>query len=285
MNIGYIVLAYKAPEQVLRLLWRVATGENSVVVHVDRAMKSEDYLELCRRADELPNIHFLDRHRTYWGGFGLVHATLTAMEYLIKTHAFDYAILLTGQDYPLRSARAIEQFLRDADGRSFLHNSPLPYSAWGTRGGLNRLEEWHAMRTRPYSVKVPWKRRVPGGLRPFGGEAYWCLSRRVVEYVNLFVNENPKFARFFEHVFVPDEIFFQTIIMNSEFREEVCNDTLHFVDWDAEPSPAILTMKDLSRMKSSNKLFARKFDVAVDSHVLDALDEHAARVSDPRATI
>lgn len=275
MQIGYIVLAYKSPAQILRLLSRVATGKNEAVVHVDRVMNGEEYRGLCRRAEELPNVHFLERRRTYWGGFGLVRATIRAIDHLLLNDAFDYAILLTGQDYPLRSPRATERFLQDARGRSFLHNSPLPYSAWGPRGGLERLERWHLMRTRPYRVRVPWRREVPGGLKPFGGEAYWCLSRPVAEHVSLFVRQNPRFVRFFEHVFVPDELFFQTIVMNSEFRHEVLDDTLHFVDWDVEPGPAILTMRDLPRMKDSGKLFARKFDVAVDSGVLDALDEHA----------
>ena len=57
--------------------------------------------------------------------------------------------------------------------------------------------------------------------------------------------------------------------------EDVLDDTLHFVDWDAEPGPAILRLQDLPRLESSGKLFARKFDVAVDSAVLDALDARA----------
>jgi len=275
MHIGYIVLAYKSPAQILRLLSRVATGESSVAVHVDRIMDGEQYHELRRRAEELGDVHFLDRTRTYWGGFGLVRATIGALDHLLMNDALDYAVLLTGQDYPLRSSREIEASLRGAGGRSFLHNSPLPYAAWGPGGGLERVARWHLMRARPYRVRVPWKREIPGGLKAYGGEAYWCLSRAAAEHVSLFVRRNPRFLRFFEHVFVPDELFFQTIVMNSELRDEVVNDTLHFVDWNAEPGPAILTSRDLSRLEGSEKLFARKFDLDVDPEVLDRLDEHA----------
>jgi hypothetical protein len=102
----------------------------------------------------------------------------------------------------------------------------------------------------------------------------------VAEYVSRFVRDNPRVTRFFEHVFVPDEIFFQTIVMNSEFRDDVVNDTLHFVDWHAEPGPAILRTADVPRMESSGKLFARKFDLEVDSHVLDVLDDDARLAGD-----
>lgn len=273
MRIGYVVLAYKSPEQIVRLLSRVTTGATAVVVHVDRIMDTDDYGELCRQAEELGDVSFLERTRTYWGGFGLVRATLRGIDRLLADATVDYVILLTGQDYPLRSPREIDQFLETAGGHSFLHNSPLPYRAWGPRGGLERVERWHLMRARPHSLRLPWKRELPGRLKPYGGEAYWCLSRRVAEHVSLFVRQNPRFVRFFERVFVPDELFFQTIVMNSELRDEVVDDTLHFVDWDADPSPMILTMRDLSRLDASGKLFARKFDLDVDSDVLDRLDE------------
>jgi Core-2/I-Branching enzyme len=275
LHIGYIVLAYKSPAQIQRLLSRVGGGESSVVVHVDRIMDDDDYRELRRRAEQLGNVRFLDRTRTYWGGFGLVRATMRAIDTLLADDAVEYAILLTGQDYPLRSAGEIERFLEAAGGRTFLHNSPLPYAAWGPGGGLERIEHWHLMRRRPHRVRLPWKRSLPADLVPFGGEAYWCLSRRAAEHVSRFVRTNPKVVRFFEHVFVPDELFFQTIVMNSELRHEVVNDTLHYVDWDAEPGPAILTSRDVPSMIDSGKLFARKFDVEVDSEVLDRLDKHA----------
>jgi len=91
------------------------------------------------------------------------------------------------------------------------------------------------------------------------------------------VATNRSFVRFFRHVLIPDELFFQTIVMNSRFRDDVVNDTLHYVDWDADPGPAILTVADVDRIETSGKLFARKFDVAVDSEVLDLLDEHIER--------
>ena len=274
VTIGYIVLAYKAPEQILRLLRRIATDDNSVVVHVDSIMDDAHYDDLTRRAGALGDVHFLDRTRTYWGGFELIHATLRALERLGAMGRVDYAILLTGQDYPVCSTDAIEQFLHAAEGRSFLHNSPLPYAAWGPNGGLERIERWHVMRARPHRIRLPWKRAIPGGLQPFGGEAYWCLSRPVVDHICGFTHENPTFTRFFRHVFVPDEIFFQTIVMNSPFRDEVINDTLHFVDWSVNPGPATLREADVPRITTSGKLFARKFDIAVDSGVLDALDRH-----------
>jgi hypothetical protein len=49
---------------------------------------------------------------------------------------------------------------------------------------------------------------------------------------------------------------------------------LRFIVWDrGEPNPRILGGRDLDVLRRSGKLFARKFDPAVDERVLDALDE------------
>jgi hypothetical protein len=44
---------------------------------------------------------------------------------------------------------------------------------------------------------------------------------------------------------VPDELFFQTIIMNSEHRHTVVNDDLRYLDWTREPAPVVFTRDDL----------------------------------------
>jgi hypothetical protein len=223
--------------------------------------------------EDVPNVRFLTRHVSHWAGFGHVRATLKGLADVVE-HAgpFDYVVLLTGQDYPLRSAPYIERFLGDAEGRTFMNHWPLPSAHWEPRGGLNRIEDWHLITYRRLHLALPLSRRLPGGLRPYGGGAYWCMSRQVAEYVHDFVQGNPAYVRFFKHVFVPDELFFQTIVLNSPLRETVVNDHLRFIDWSEEPGPTILRIEHLPKLVASGKLFARKFDASVDSEILDALD-------------
>jgi hypothetical protein len=68
-------------------------------------------------------------------------------------------------------------------------------------------------------------------------------------------------------------MYFQTVLMNSPLRETVTNLNLWFIDWpDNSGHPRILTSSDVRTLKVSNRLFARKFDVHVDSHVFDLID-------------
>jgi hypothetical protein len=225
----------------------------------------------CRDLD----VAWLPRHRSQWGGFGHVRATLKGIDHVVGENVpFDYAVLLTGQDYPLRSPSEISRRLGDAGGRSFMRHLALPWEPWGPRGGLDRIEDWHLITYRRLHLALPLRRELPLGLTPYGGSAYWCLSSTLVHFVHGFLRDNPAYVRFFEHVFVPDELFFQTIIMNSELRDTVENDDLRYLDWSREPAPVVFTHDDLPALLGSGQLYARKFDETVDASVLDALDRH-----------
>jgi hypothetical protein len=141
---------------------------------------------------------------------------------------------------------------------------------------LDRIEDWHLIRRKALHLRLPRPRRVPAGLRPFGGGAWWAFARPVVEYVDRFVRENPAVVRFFEHVLHPSEVFFQTVVMNSPLAGSVVTDSLRYIRWEDElANPVTLRATDLDSILGSGMLFARKFDASVDADVLDLLDERA----------
>jgi hypothetical protein len=225
-------------------------------------------------------VHFLQRHRSYYGGFGHVRATLKGMtEVFRRFPSFEYAVLLTGQDYPIKSNSYIEEYFARNHPRSFMEYFPLPSEEWD-EGGLDRIERWHIRLGGRYvcfpnNQDARIKRTFPRGLQPFGGSAYWCLSRKCMEFIHHFLEVNPRYTRFFRFVNVPDEIFFQTIVMNSPLADQVVNDDLRYVEWrdpEIAGGPAILGKDDFGKMIESRKLFARKFDIGHDPEILDLID-------------
>jgi hypothetical protein len=80
-------------------------------------------------------------------------------------------------------------------------------------------------------------------------------------------------VKFFKHAGLPDEIFFQTILLNSHFKSQLVNDNLKYVDWsDLLAHPAILLTRDYEKLIDSTSLFARKFDETVDANILEMID-------------
>jgi hypothetical protein len=273
VRIAYVISAYRRPEHLARLVHRLAGEDVRFFVHVDSKTREPTYRKMVEGVAPLGTASFLPRHACHWGGFGHVQASLKGIA-AIAASGFDpeYTILLSGQDYPIKSNRTIRQFLGSRGGRSSFLYFPLPTPHW-TGGGLARFRDWH-LRWRRLHVRVPLRRRLPLGMRPWGGSAYWIMSRAALALVHGFVNEHPEYVRFFEHVDVPDESFFQTILLNSRLASECDDIRLHYTEWGRLPAPAVLTRDDYPHLAESPCLFARKFDPEVDTDVLDLIDEH-----------
>lgn len=281
--LAYIISAYRNLPQLARLVERVSTERSVVYVHVDKKTDDAEYGVLERTCAGRPGVHLLERHVCHWGGFGHVRATLKGIDALLASGSdFEHVVLLTGQDYPIKPQAEIERFFAGHRGTSFMAYNELPSEWWSPRGGLDRIEYRHS-RWRWHHLRLPWKRRFPAGLTAYGGGAYWNLSRACVEYVARFVRSRPDVLDFFQHVDIPDETFFQTVLMSSELAGSVVNDNLRYIDWTRGPRPACLVAGDLPALRASPKLFARKFDVFHDAEIFDLVDAELLQEPD-RAT-
>jgi hypothetical protein len=273
MKIGYIITAHTLPEHLVRLVRRLASDSARFFVHVDRRAPDSVMAVVERELGDRPDVRLLPRHPVHWASFGPVRAALEGVDALLASpEPLDYGVLVTGQDYPLCSPAAIESKLAEAGGRSFISFRP-PEGRF-----LTRFTRWHwhgtvagrRVRLPNRFMPVTVRRTVPAGLTPYTGSAHWCLSRECLEHV---AGADPEVVRFFRRSAVPDESFFQTLLMSSPLGATLVNDDLRYVDWsEGGPSPRVLTSYDLERMMRSSALFARKFDPGVDSAVIDALD-------------
>lgn len=293
-RVAYIVSAYRLPALLVRLIERLDAPGTSTLIHVDARTPDPVFRAMTEPLAERPRVRFLPRHPCHWGDFGHVRASLKGLRALLAgERPFDYAVLLTGQDYPLRSSAEIAATLGRAGGRVFMRPAALPNSDW-TEGGSYRYENRYfravgrsfAFPGAPFRnarLNGAWFRTArmlglyrsfPAGIQPFGGSSYWMMPADCARYVEGFARANPAFTRFFHHVRIPDEIFFHTIVMNSPFRARIAADDLRYIDWSADTdSPKVLTSADVPALLRSNALFARKFDPAVDARVLDRIDE------------
>ena len=187
MRLAYIISAYKLPGQVVRLVKRLDSATTSFFIHVDKKTDAATYARMVEPLRGYANVFFLERHVCHWGAFGHVQATLSGIhELLARRIAFDYVILLTGQDYPLRSNAELAGRLQAGGGKSFLSHTPLPHSSWDGQGGLERINHWHGhVFNRHWAFPLPEALRPPRswppGLQPYGGGSYWCLARPCID--------------------------------------------------------------------------------------------------------
>ena len=280
MRVAFFILMHKNPEQTIRLIERLESPMSTFIVHVDSRAPDKTYKFIDEWAAKRNDVHCAPRHRCYWAGFGIVAASLECARTALRLNErFDYGMLLSGQDYPIKPLGAILEFLTLNRGKQFIETFRLDQSnRWDGQGGafqpMNRVS-WYIVRIRSRRISIPIRRSLPAGLRPCGGSQWWCLSRDSLLYIDDYLTKNPKVLRFFRNVSVPDESLFQTLVYNSPFQPQVLSDDLHYADWERpNPNyPRILDESDLERIRTSNKLFARKFDIARDRRILDLIDE------------
>jgi hypothetical protein len=275
----YIILAHKNMKQVARLVRSIEPHRNVILVHVDVRVNDAEYNFMKSDLKEYSNVRFVRRRKCNWGKFDLVNATLDSIRIITEERlSFSFCNLLSGQDFPIKSAKHIERFLNKHADKSFMDYFSLPCDCWNN-GGTDRYKTYHfnlfsnARIDERISKIIKIKRRVPAGISFFGGSQWWTLNKDAVEFIDFAVSHRSKFVKWFHNVFIPDEMFFQTLLMNSELSESIVNDNLRYIVW---PGPKVFRKEDTRALLDSgqSKLFGRKFDEDVDSSALNIIETH-----------
>jgi len=279
MKIAFVIVAHKFPEQIVRLI-RSLSPEAHYFIHIDRRAKAV-FTEAQRLLENTPNVFLVEkRYPCYWGQFNIVNATLECLRTISKKgEKYDYAVLISGQDYPIKPVSEIKLFLERNRGRQFIEAFPLMEpNRWTNQDGAyqatRRVLNWHFF-FRSHRIHLPLQREIPNSLVPYGGSQWWALTRECVDYLIDYVDTHPNVVNYFKNTFIPDELFFQTLVCNSPFRREVSGYSLSYVNWlNPNPtSPRVLTTEDFEALRKSDCLFARKFDPNRSEKLLKLVDQ------------
>jgi hypothetical protein len=230
------------------------------------------------------NVVFAPRRKVWWGGWSHVEAIVELMRLAISS-AYDYFVILSGADYPIRSNAAIRETL--AAGGEFI-NAVAGFRPGKPekRVGYFWFDGFDRRRTTPRALIMRGaeialralgirKRRYPFA-KVYSGIVWSALSAGCVRYILEYVRENPRYVSFFRTALVPEEMFFHTIVGNSPFAADIRH-TPTYMDWDhSSPSPPLIDKEHLPRLAPDaspplDRLFARKFNGS-SSALLDQID-------------
>jgi hypothetical protein len=286
MKLAYIIMAHQHPQQLKRLITALQTETTSFFIHFSKKAESA-YQEAVELLKDVPNVYFVPRRYTFWGHPSLVKAALSGLRAVVESGvSYDYVSLLSAQDYPIKKIADIERFFEQNAGKQFIDYAPVDHTNPRAVGlapwsGMSRIETWYFM-YRSKKFHLPIKQKLPYGYTPYMGYLWWSFSREFAEYAIQFLDSHPRYTWFFDHVFISDEFFFQTLLMNSPFKYTAVNDDLRFADWEnPNPTvPATLLEADFDRLRNTHHLFARKFDTKRDSAILDLIDEKILHASE-----
>jgi len=281
MRLAHLILAHDKPAQLERLVKRLAHPDADIFVHIDGKVDMAPFtsLDLPEGASFIKN-----RISIRWADFSMMTATLTSFEEIMSNgKTYSHLNLLSGHDYPLKSAEVIHDFLSKNQDKTFMRYRSVE-DEW--QESWSRFTKYHLGDYNfPMKFRLQWvfnkllpPRRLPNGLRAYGFSQWVTITPECAQYTIDYLKQNPKVKRFFRQTWGVDELVFQTILMNSPLKNKVVNDHLRFIKFVPRAcNPLTLTMENAEALVSSNKFYARKFNAEVDSRIFNYLDQAAEK--------
>ncbi|MFR9165490.1 MAG: beta-1,6-N-acetylglucosaminyltransferase [Dysgonomonas sp.] len=259
-------------------------------IHIDT--KSDIRDSDIERLSKKNNVAFIKKeYNVNWGGLNHLKAILLLLAEAVKDENTKYFHLITGHDYPIKTANEISSFLEDNEN-SYMEFNELPYDNW-ENGGFDRIlyynfhdyingrKGWKKafLRKAVQIQKISGiKRKLPNDFpeKIYGGSTYWSLNRSCVLSVFDYMKEHPKYLKRFRHTFCSEEIFFQTILLNSPLKNSILNNNKRFIVWEERNGnyPANLDETDYEKIMQSDAFFARKFEYPVSERLLEKIKKH-----------
>jgi Core-2/I-Branching enzyme len=294
VQIGFVLVTHNKPRQAIRLVSRL----NSMFEQPPIAWH-HDFTFCDLPLDSVTNnISLVLPHlRTGWAKFSIVEAMLGALEMLVSSpNPPDWFVLLSGADYPIKSADKIVYDLSTSQFDAHLKHERICFNNYerywqrlcydrycSVKFQLPFVSKRLLPTTRTITLRYPVFTRLftpfSRYFSCFAGEYWFCANRSAAEYLLKFHRTMPALANYYRmrddaDIVFPDESYHHTILCNSHFR--ISQNNWRYVDWPKETEvdhPKILLMEDLTKLCDSTAHFARKFDDDVDGKILDALDE------------
>ena len=265
--IAILLFTHKNLDQTRRLINTLKHEEVDIYLHIDKKCSiTEDFSDVC----------LLNRHDIRWGGNSQVKAMLDCLREIKMTEKkYEHYIFMSGQDYLISPISEIVKFLSDNKDKNFLEFHDVT-----DINIKNRYLEYHTGKRYLDALlrRVMPKRKLFNDIKVYFGSSWWFLTDEVIDYV-ISVYDSKYHGKLYMTSCI-DEVLFQTILMNSKFKDFIVNDNKRYIDWSDhkkglnEGNPNILKSQNFEEIIKSGKFIARKFDINVDNKILDMLDKY-----------
>ncbi len=267
MSVGIVMLVHTALDRAEEVARHWTRGGCPVVIHVDKMVPRQTYDAFVARLSDTPMVLFSKRHRCEWGTWGLVAASQDASELLLeKFEEVRHVYLSSGSCLPLRPVEELVDYLEQRPRTDFIESATTADVPW-TVGGLDQERftmhfpfSWRKNRYLfdklvEFQRAAGYKRRIPRGLVPHMGSQWWCLTRQTLTAI-LQDPERDKFDRYFRHVWIPDESYFQTLARL--YSTNIESRSLTLSKFDFQGKPHIFYDDHLQLLRRSDCFVARK---------------------------
>ncbi len=302
---AFMIMAHDDWELLGTLISTLDHPRAHILILIDRRAHAVPLDDLRRRATRA-RIEFLPRMTIRWAGFSQARGELALLRAAGPRHSRYH--LLSGHDLPVVALDDLYEFF-DA------HPSTEFVEVWATADNGRMTDSIHDRFRYYHLFELPHRRSLLGRVakklllraqkaarvdRTYAypspvcyGTNWFSITSDLARHVLEHEREIEKTFRFTSS---PDELFLQTLVMRSHFRERLYQNSpvqtttpnARFIDWsrpgEFAHSPRVFRTDDLDMILSSGAMFARKFDSQVDSAIIDEIAARVLRREPPSET-
>lgn len=286
MRLAYLITAHRNAPQLSRLLKAIYDPRDLFIVHVD-ARSPEVRATALRFARETgPNVHVVPGRKIIWAGISQTQNQLRLMRHALQWSAgigadaapWDYFINLSGQDYPLRTPNEIRNELA-SHGADKNYIEVLDYDT-ASAPMIPRTKFYHfEVFGKVRRLKI--ERKPPTDLHLYWGSGWFTVTRAFCALA-AHSAKSRQIARYVRFVRSSDEMFFQTLLMNSDLRDTLVSDNHRKIVWAGGAHPRTFTLDDADELLTSKAHFARKFDETIDGRILNLINKNRLTAGEER---
>lgn len=293
MKHAYLIMAHTDFALLKTLITMLDDVRNDIYLHVDK--KAKDFAPAMFSTSKA-KLHILEKRLDVrWGHYSQIKLEMLLFETAHKNGPYAYYHLLSGMDLPLKSQDYIHDFFTQNSGKEFV-------------GFWNNLD-WQAhFRVSQYFFFMQYEKAKNRYIQIFFSKLRRFIRKNIHKitkerktdftckkgpnwvsithnFCNYLLLQKEFILKRFKYTQNGDEVFLQTVIWNSPFKEKLYdisdtdNGCMREIDWERGTisSPYTWREEDAEFLMSSEKLFARKFSNLVDKKIINKIKNHVEK--------
>lgn len=276
---AYLIMSHNQFDLLKILLKSLDFSKNDIYLHIDKKVGKIDYNQFYECLNESRLYILENRLDVSWGDFSQIQCEINLLEKALQ-YNYQYYHLMSGVDMPLKTQNEIHEFFNNNYGTEFVHfeNQNIDKDTY------DRVSKYHFFGGKNKSfikkiinfifIKLQFSiDRVKKSKLKFQKGANWfSITNQLARYI---VENKKNIKKIFKYTRCADEMFLQTLIVNSDFIKNISKDNfsdnydtiMYFIDWK-RGNPYEFTNEDYEILINSNMLFARKFNWNKDNTII-----------------
>ncbi len=290
---AYLIMAHGNFEYLKKLIESLDDPRNDVYIHIDKKSKFTDF-NMLKKDIKFSSVYFIKQSDIKWAAFSGILCEVDLLKAATARIQYDYYHLLSGSDLVIKSQNEIHQFFDQNKGKEFvtfdeqkIDNEYLDrvkyYYLFQDVYGRNRrnilLLGLYAIDKILLSIQKLLKvNRIRKVQMEFQKGANWySITHDLARHI---IDQEKWIHKTFRFSLSGDELFLQTILINSRFKNNLChpnqlkeNLNMRLIDW-TRGKPYTWRKEDYDILINSNMFYARKIDPKIDYDIISLVSSN-----------